>query len=37
MNKKEGIKVTGATNSLTSGQQFIAKTQERQKKLFINL
>ncbi|MBQ2349471.1 MAG: hypothetical protein II392_01505 [Mycoplasma sp.] len=36
MNKKEGIKVTGATNSLTSGQQFIAKTQERQKKLFIN-
>ena len=36
MNKKEGIKVTGATNSLTSGEQFIAKTQERQKKLFIN-
>lgn len=35
MNKKEVIKVSGA-NNLTSGQQFITKIQERQKKLFIN-
>ena len=35
MSKKQSIKVAG-TNNLTAGQQFIIKTQERQKKLFIN-
>ena len=35
MGKEQGIKIAG-DGYLTAGQQFVIKTQERQKKLFIN-